>query len=243
VQFIRGCYLESLIRHPVPEATAGLVDLLINQLDLEVRHQAARAIGLGGITREVNDRLMTKLSDSAARNDAALALLLGSDEDTVRRMMSTYNNVDPASIEELKAIYSQTFGYFSDRNYEKGDVARWIRNATAASRIRVRDKLQVWPKLILARALQGIEPDSGPHSVTRVQMRVRLMRDAHGDDSLKRSEAIAILKFMGEKGVLMALRSEAGPWQDPARHALFELMNPAAVAEVLPPKPQAGTVH
>src|SRR6185436_12840486 len=103
----------------------------------------------------------------------------------------------------------QTFGYWSDRNYGRGDVARWIENALAASRVRFVDEkggyaLQEWPRLILARAVQGIDYDNGPHSVTRVQMRIRLLRDARGQDDTKRQQAIAILKFMNEKGSLMA---------------------------------------
>lgn len=233
-QLIRGCFLETLIRHPAPEATAGLVDLINDKLDLEVRHQAARAIGFGGMTPAIQTQLFEKLKDPSVRNDAALALLVGGDEDTVRRTIATFNDVDPAGLEELKVIYNQSFGYWSDKNYESGDVSRWIRNAHAASRVRVRDALQDWPKLILSRAIQGIDYDNGPHSVTRVQMRVRLDRDARGADDKKRANAIAMLKFMGEKGVLMSLKSDQGPWQEPARQAFFELMNPKLSTEALP---------
>lgn len=233
-QLIRGCYLETLVRKPVPEATAGLVDLINGSVDLEVQHQAARAVGFGGLTPQITQQLFEKLKNPATRTDAALALLVGADADTVRRMMATYNDVDPAGLEELKVVYNQTFGYWSDRNYEKGDVARWIENAHAASRVKVRDALQDWPKLILSRAIQGIDYDNGPHSVTRVQMRVRLLRDARGADEKKRKDAIMILKFMNEKGVLMALKSEDGPAKELARQAFFELMNPKATTEALP---------
>lgn len=231
---IRGCYLETLVRRPVPEATAGLVDLIDDKLDLEVRHQAARAIGFGGLTPAIQAQLFDKLKDPAVRNDAALALLVGADEDIVRRMIGSYDDVDPAGLEELKVIYNQTFGYWSDKNYENGDVARWIRNANAASRVKVRDALQDWPKLILARAIQGIDYDNGPHSVTRVQMRVRLLRDARSADDKKRADAVAILKFMNEKGALMALKSEQGPAQPLAAQAFFELMNPKISTDALP---------
>jgi HEAT repeat protein len=233
-QLIRGCYLETMVRKPVPEATASLVDLINDKLDLEVRHQAARAIGFGGITPAISAQLFEKLKDPSVRNDAALALLIGADQDTVRRMMATFNDADPAVLEELKVIYNQTFGYWSDRNYENGDVARWIENARAATRVKVRDSLQDWPKLILERAIQGIDYDNGPHSVTRVQMRIRLLNDARGADEKKRKQAIEILKFMGEKGPLMALKSEDGPAKELARQAFFELMNPKATTEALP---------
>lgn len=234
IQLIRGCYLETLVRKPVPAATAGLVDLINGSVELEVQHQAARAVGFGGITPAIAAQLQEKLKNPATRTDAALAILLGGDADAVRRMLATYNDADPATLGDLKLVYNQTFGYWSDRNYESGDVARWIDNAFTASRVKVRDALQDWPKLILARAIQGIDYDNGPHSVTRVQMRIRLLKDARSADEKKRSQAIQILKFMGEKGVLMALKSEAGPAQEQARAAFFELMNPKAANEALP---------
>jgi hypothetical protein len=70
--------------------------------------------------------------------------------------------------------------------------------------------------------------------VTRVQMRVRLLRDAKSSEEAKRAQAIQILKFMGEKGVLMALKSEPGPWQAMATTAFFEVMNPKMTVDTLP---------
>jgi HEAT repeat protein len=237
---IRTCYLESLIRKPVPAATTQLMDLIKADVDLEVRHQAARAIGFGGVTPAMATQLMEKLKDPGVRSDAALALIIGADADTARRTLATFNGLESGSMEELKVIYTQTFGYWSDRNYNSGDVARWMENAEACARVRVGDALQDWPRLILSRALQGIEFDSGPHSITRVQFRVRLMNDARGADAKKREQAIAILKFMREKGVLMALKGEKGPHAEPARQAFFEVMNPKVVTEAIPDAKTGG---
>lgn len=239
-QFIRTCYLEALVRRPVPEAAASLVDLIDGENELSVQHQAARAIGFGGMAPETATKLFDKLSSPATRNDAALALLIGADADTARRALATYADVDPAALEELKVIYDQTFGYWSDKNYDDGDVARWIKNAHAASRVKLVDAIQDWPRLILARAIQGIDYDNGPRSITRVQMRVRLLRDARSDDEQKRVDAIQILKFMNEKGALMALRAEPGPSQELARQAFFELMNPKVSFDSLPEAKSSG---
>jgi len=234
VQLIRTCYLETLVRRPVPEAAATLIDLINGNTDLLVQHQAARAIGFGGMTPDTAKKLFEKLKDPGTRNDAALALLIGADEDTARRALASYADVDRSALEDLKVIYDGTFGYWSDKNYEDGDVARWIKNAQAASRVKLGDAIQDWPRLILARAIQGIDYDNGPHSVTRVQMRVRLVRDAHSADEKKRTQAIQLLKFMNEKGALMALKSEAGPAQEAARQAFFELMNPKMSTDAIP---------
>lgn len=236
---LRACYLESLIRKPVPAATAALVDLIDEKVDLQVRHQAARAIAFGGMSKPVIDALMEKLKNNETRTDAALAILIGGDTDSAMRTLATFNDAGPEAMEELKTVYNQTFGYWSDRNYENGDVARWIENANACRHVKVRDSLQDWPALLLSRSIQGIDFDNGPHSITRVQFRIRLYRDAKGADEKKRTQAIQILKFMKEKGVLMALRSEQGPWQEQARQAFFEVMNPKLTGEKLPDAPEA----
>ena len=241
--FMRQCYLETVIHRPVPDATGGLVDLLTPSVpDIEVRHQIARAIGMGGITRNMVQPIFDKLSDTSLKADAALALLLGADADTAARAIATYN--DPAqpaeAIEELKDVYNKTFGYWSDRNYEAGDIARWVDNAQAIAHVKVHDQLQDWARLILGRNLvESIEIDNGPHSMDRVQLRSRLLADARGTNDVKRSDAIAILKFTKEKGSLMALRGAPAPLGDMARQALFEVMYPKATAESVPESPKA----
>jgi len=240
--FLRQCYLETVIHRPVPDATAGLVDLLTPSVpDMEVRHQIARAIGMGGITHNMVQPIFEKLSDTSLKADAAIALILGADADTAARAIATYNDPNQAAeaIEELKDVYNKTFGYWSDRNYETGDIARWVDNAEAIAHVKVRDQLQDWPRLILGRNLvESIEIDNGPHSMTRLQLRARLMADAKGSNAVKRDEAIHILKFIKEKGVLMALRSEPGPVAELARQAFFEVMNPKASAESVPESPK-----
>ncbi len=232
--FQRACYLETLIHRPVPSATAQLVDLLSAEHPVEVRHHAARAMGFGGMSLELQKSLLAKMKDASTRADAALALLIGGTPDLAQQAIAQYNDAPPEAIEELKDTYNKSFGYWSDKNYENGDVGRWILNAESVSRVRVRDRLQDWPKLLLSRAIQGIEYDNGPHSITRVQFRMRLIKAAKGTDAAKRDEAIMILKFMKEKGALMALRYEPGAAGELARKAFFEVMNPKQTDERIP---------
>jgi hypothetical protein len=233
-QLVTKCYLETLIHRPVPAAGAGLIDLLKPDVDVESRHQAARAIGFGGLTPAVVDQLTALLKDANTRSDAALALLVGGTPEQAARGLLSYEDTTPEAMEELKVIYNQTFGYWSDHNYEAGDVARWIINAESVRHVKVHDALQDWPTLILSRNIQGIDYDNGPHSITRVQFRRRLMADALGQNEEKRVQAIEILKFMKEKGVLMALRGEQGPVGELAKRAFFEVMNPKLTTDKLP---------
>ena len=240
--FQRQCYLETVVHHPVPDATAGLIDLLSPTVpDMEVRHQVARAIGMGGITQNMVKPIFDKLDDVSLKADAALALILGADADTAARAIATYNDPgQPAeAIEELKDVYNKTFGYWSDHNYDAGDIARWVANAQAISHVKVRDALQDWPRIILGRNLvESVEIDNGPHSMTRVQLRLKLLADAKGTNEVKRVDAIAILKFIKEKGVLMALRSEPGALGELARQAFFEVMFPKTSVESVPDSPK-----
>ena len=237
---IRSCYLETLIHRPVAGANAGLLDLITATADPLVSHQAARAIGFGGVDASIVPKLMEMLKDNAVRNDAMLALLIGADPDTTARALAYYNDAPSESMEELKENYNRSFSYWSDKNYENGDVARWIANAEACRFVKVHDALQDWPRQILQRAIQGIEYDNGPHSITRVQFRVRLIADARGGDAKKRADAVAILKFMGEKGVLMALRGEPAPLGPLAKLAFFELMNPKRDVGKIPDAVSSG---
>ena len=240
--FMRTCYLETVIHRPVPDATAGMVDLLSATVpDLEVRHQVARAIGMGGITANMVPQIFSKLTDVSMKADAALALILGADADTAARAIATYNDPgQPAeAIEELKDIFNKTFGYWSDKNYDSGDIARWVENAQAIAHVKVHDALQDWPRLILGRNLIESEFDNGPHSMTHVVLRAKLLADAKGSNEVKRNNAIAILKFTKEKGVLMALRNEPAPLGDLAKQAFFEVMYPKATAESVPASPKA----
>ena len=208
---------------------------------IELRHQAARAIGMGGITPAMVPQIFQKLTDTSLKADATLALILGADADTAARAIATYNdpNSPAEAIEELKDVYNKTVGDWSDRNYESGDIARWVQNAEAIAHVKVHDQYQDWPRLILGRNLvESIEIDNGPHSMTRVQLRARLLQDAKGQNDVKRSEAIRILKFIKEKGVLMALRYEQGPVAEMARQAFFEVMNPKITLEALPEAPK-----
>jgi HEAT repeat protein len=241
--FLRQCFLETIIHRPLPAATRGLIDLLVPAVpDVELRHQAARAMGMGGVAADMVPPVFDKLGDVSLKADAEIALILGADADTASRAVATYNDraVPAEAIEELKDVYNKTFGYWSDRNYESGDIARWVRNAEGIAHVKVHDQLQDWPRLILGRNLvESIEMDNGPHSMTRVQLRARLIADAKSANEIKRNDAIQILKFVKEKGVLMALRNEPGPLGEMARRAFFEVMNPKASAESVPESPKA----
>jgi hypothetical protein len=71
--------------------------------------------------------------------------------------------------------------------------------------------------------------DNGPHSMTRVVLRSRLLEAAKKGTPEAKKGAINTLLFMKEQGCLMALREQPGETGPLAKKAFFELMNPRMV--------------
>jgi HEAT repeat protein len=231
---VRTALLEALLRHGAPGSGKKLVELLDPSIDLAVRHNVARALGANGLDPALVPALLEKAKTPKLRGDAVLALLLGGTEDDAQRAMAVLNDGRAEEVEELKQAFDGSFSYWTSRNYDHGDVARWARNAEAATRVRVFGMYPEWPRSVLSHALAGLEFDNGPHSMTRVQLRVRLTRDAKSGDAAKRQNALTLLEFTKERGVLLALRNEAAPLGELARAAYFRVMNPRMTVEAAP---------
>lgn len=228
-QFIRGCFLETLIRHPVAGMAPDLLGMLNKDYDMALRRQVARAIGWPGVDQATEAALFEKMKDPTLMNDAALALLLGGSEEAAARAVAMFGNVGAEALDDLKDVYFNSFGYWSDEDLLKGRIYRWVANADAVAKIRVRDTLQDWTRLRLGAQFNNLEFDNGPHSMTRVVLRYRLYDIARKGDATAKKGAIDTLKFMQEQGMLMALSEEKGDTGDIAKKSLFELMNPKSV--------------
>ena len=231
---VRTAFLEALLRHGAPASGKKLLDLLDPSIDLAVRHNVARALGMSGLDPALVPALLEKAKTPELRGDAVLALLLGGTEDDAQRAMAILNDGRPEEIEELKQAFEGSFSYWTSRNFEHGGVARWARNAEAATRVRVFGMYPEWPRALLSHSLVGLEFDNGPHSMTRVQFRVRLVRDARSGDAQKRQNALSVLEFTKERGPLLSMRTEPSPLGDLARAAYFRVMNPRLTVEAAP---------
>ncbi len=233
-QFRRMCLLETLITRPVQGTAPALLGLINKDSLLETRHQLARAIGKAGLTEDVTARLFEMMKDEALINDAALALILGGSADIAARTVAMYGQVfgDKAkpALEELQELWYRTFGYWSKDDLEKGRIFNWVNNAVAVSHVELNQTPQEWAPALLTKQFDNLLFDNGPHSFTRVVLRVRLYQMAKGTDAAKREGAIRTLEFMQEQGVLLALRDEEGPTGKLAREAYHRLMNPKVVA-------------
>ncbi len=223
---ISACYASTLALRPVPSAVPALVDLLSNDVDMQLRLAIARAIGVSGFDAVSEAKLYEKMKDVELRNAAALALILGGTQEIAARTVAMYGDYDKGALDDLKDHYFNAFGYWSDEDFKRGNLYRWVANATAITHVKVNDTPQDWARQKLQAQFDNLKFDNGPHSETRVVLRYRLYTAARSGDAAAKKGAIDTLKFMKEKGALMALRHEPGEVGEMAKKAFHEVMNP-----------------
>jgi HEAT repeat protein len=228
-QTTAACYGETLSRHPFPAANPKLIELLKPDMENSLRMYIAQALGFAGLSPADEAALKEKLKDPEVRNDAAVALIIGGSVDAATSTVAAYADFPPEALNLLQENYFRAFGYWSDVDLEKGRVYRWVENAEAIRRIRVRGSPQEWAAYLLGRQFDNLWFDNGPHSMTRVVLRYRLRMAAMKGDPATRAGALRTLKFMKEQGSLMALKDEKGDVGTDAAKVLFELMNPKVV--------------
>ena len=132
-------------------------------------------------------------------------------------------------IDELQELWFGSFGYWSSRDLDEGHIFRYVQNAEAASRIEFDKVPQGGVSEQLRRQFKSLQYDNGPHSFTRVVLRHRLLAMALGDDPAVRAGAVNTLRFMQEKGSLLALRDEPGEVGALAQEAYHRLQYPTLV--------------
>jgi hypothetical protein len=190
----------------------------------------AHAVGVSGFDAATEAKLFEKLQNAETRNAAALALIMGGSADTAARTVAMYADFGKDALDDLKDHSYRAFGYWSDEDFKKGNIYRWVDNAIVIGRIKVNDTAQDWARQRLTAQFDNLQYDNGPHSETRVVLRYRLLNAAKTGDGATKKGAIQTLQFMKEKGVLMALRNEKSDTGEMAKKAFHDLMNPKAVA-------------
>jgi HEAT repeat protein len=224
--FRRRCFLETLVQRPVPGTAKALMTLMTKDQAIETRTNLARAIAKAGIDAETQSKLIETAKDPALMNDAVLALALGGTPDEAARAIALFAGMDKVAIEQLKDMWYKSFGYWSTEDLKEGVIFRYVDNAEAISRVVINATPQVWAAEKLTAQFENLIFDNGPHSFTRVVLRNELFNMGKGSDAAKAAGAVRTLKFMNEKGVLMALRDAEGPVAKLADDAVFELNNP-----------------
>jgi HEAT repeat protein len=232
-QFIGSCYARTLTRRPIPSAVNMMVDLMRPELETGVRNALGHAIGVTSFEEgsDVEKKLFEMLDKPEMRVSVALALILGGSRSTAARTVATFADKDAKhSLNALKDLWFRAFGYWSDKDLDRGNIYRWVRNANAISRVKIGDAPQEWARQRLQAQFDNLVFDNGPHSETRVVLRYRLLQAAKNGEPDEKKGAMETLKFMKEQGSLLALRDMEGDTGAMAREAYHELMNPRLVA-------------
>ena len=228
-KIIGACYAATLSQKPNPAFVPRIVEALGPGANADLQMAYARAIGSAGFDAASEEKLFRKLDDPASRQAAAIALILGGTSDVAMRAVATMAAFGPATVAELKDQYYRAFGYWSDLDFERGNIYRWVNNAEAIAHVEANANTQSWAVQRLQSQFDNLRFDNGPHSETRVVLRQRLLRDAKTGPAERKRSAISTLTFMRERGSLLALQDEPGEIGPLSRRSLFVLANPIAV--------------
>ena len=210
-EIVRACWLEGLELKPSAREDAALVAVLAPKVVPESRHQVARILGAGALDASTRARLVDLLKDKTLVHDAALALLFGGDDASLASVFQAYtpkfeeDAAPPPSLASLRQLYALSVPVVTEELYDSGVLARMARNALAARAIAFAGAKQEWVLQGLSYQLRQTEFDNGPHTLTRVRLRARLVADAKGQDARKRDDAILLLWVLGERATLESL--------------------------------------
>jgi HEAT repeat protein len=192
----RACLLEAFFQRRVTGVDAKLVPLLSDP-DEGVRRHAAIAIGHDGIDADAIAAVRAKIDDPVGSQATRIALLLGGTPADAE-LVATRVEASPSALEDLKIAYNVMVSQPpTDAALADGSLARWAANA------RVRE----WMTDILGHALGSFEYDNGPHTLTRVVLRAKLVGAARGGDA----NALLLLQIMKERGCLASLGAPLSP--------------------------------
>jgi HEAT repeat protein len=223
----RTFYVQGLWQADAQALSGQLAELLQPSVPAEVRRSAALAMGYAA--DPANDQLLLDLlKNPEIKRDASFAVVLGG---------------SPAAAEELYLLITkdrelrevlQDFLMADDSDFFNLITARQFENGQVFRRLKVADILRngkgeitfsyPWQQAI-ARLKSGW---NGPGGLQARQIRAEMFKALRGQEPEKRRIAAEALGAMGERGLLLASRDEAGPGQAEAREVLF-LQNRATI--------------
>ncbi len=240
----RVAVLMAAQHRPTAEVAAAALEYIAPTQDptgLSVNTWAARVVGWAG-TKGLEDKLLKMLDDEGTRMYAAVAIVLGGDDDLVRRGMVLFEQKSREAkkwepeLKMVQGIYLDTFdsrGITGD-DVDKGRLFRFVHNAEVMKRAGASDDSNEaghsnheWASIYLTAGFRRLDMNATvPGGVDKLVLRYKLNAAAKGGDDATKAAAIDTLKFLKEQGSIMALRDEAGVTGELARKAYFELRHP-----------------
>jgi hypothetical protein len=228
----------------VVDAVFGMFDASKAPESLVINSWVARVVGWGG-TKGYEQKLIEMMDKDETRWPAALTIMLGGDEDLLRRGMALFMEKAGDGLDRemalIKKYYLDTFDGRGIRevDIDSGRLYRFVQNALIMRRIgevaSAQDNIGgkesarslQWASMYLTTGFNHLNMNAEvPGGMDQLIMRWKLLKAAkEGDDATKRA-AIATFEFLKEKGVLRFLQNEPGLTGELAHRAYFLIRHP-----------------
>jgi hypothetical protein len=210
--FRATCLAETLARRAEAKHVGTLIRALRGPMPGPVRLRLGYAIGRAGWgaagTAVLHEqKLLALLGDPEQRAAAALALILGGSPQGAVPAAAVMSRVTEGQRDELRAAYRHAVSDVYERDLELGNLHRWVANARAIGRVAFRGRRQRWVADDLAAQLRGLAMQTAPHALSLTMVRYRLLSSARNGDEA----AVRTLRFMGQRGAVLALAADDGP--------------------------------
>lgn len=225
----RECLLGGLAQRAAHVDARRLLALLEPNVPDSVRSAAARVMAKAGIDAKLEADLVLRASHDASGTDAVLALVLGGSIDATVDSLKRHVADSKEVRGRLALGIWQTLAFVSQEDLDQGFLFKVLQNADSAA-----DAGHEWLQRAVAKALEQVMFDSGPHSLTRPVLRYRLRQLAQSKRLLQRTAAVRALWYLREQGSLLALAQGKTPEAAFARDAYQQLLQPPVACDECP---------
>jgi hypothetical protein len=216
----RTYYVQGLWQADAQSMSGQLSELLQPSQPAEVRRSAALAMGYAA--DPANDQLLLDMvKNPALKREASFAIVLGGNQaaaDELYKQIDTDRELREILQDFLMADDSDFFNLVTAQNFASGEIFRRLNVAETLRHGKGELTFSYpWTQTV-ARLKSGW---SGPNGLTAREVRLKLYDTLRGQEPSKRKLAAEALGAMGERGLLIRSRDEAGPGQQEAREVLM----------------------
>jgi HEAT repeat protein len=216
----RSYFVQGLWQADVQSVSGQLADLLQPSVPADVRRSAGLAMGYAA--DPANDQLLLDLlRNPQVKRDAAFAVILGGNQaaaEELYRQINTDRELREVLQDFLMAEDIDFFNLITMRQFENGEVFRRLQVAETLKNGKGDVTFSFPWQQVIARLKSGW---SGAGGLSARHIRAKMYEALRGPDATKRRLAAEALGAMGERGLLLASRDEAGPGQTEAREVLL----------------------
>jgi HEAT repeat protein len=216
----RANFVQGLWQANVQAVSSQLTELLQPSVPAEVRRSAALALGYAA--DPANDQLLLDLlRNPEVKREAAFAVVLGGTNQAAEELyelVNTDRELREVLQDFLMAQDSDFFNLVTAQHFESGQIFRRLKVADILRNGKGEVTFSFPWQQTIARLKAGW---SGPGGLSAREIRAKLYEALRGPDAERRKLAADALGAMGESGLLLASRDEAGPGQSEAREVIL----------------------